>query len=41
MYKIQAAVLRGPRDIKVETIDLDGPKEHEVLVDVYATGCNP
>lgn len=38
MYKIKAAVLRGPKELKVETVELDEPKEHEVVVDIYATG---
>jgi len=38
MQKIKAAVLRGPKQLNVETIEIDEPKEHEVLVDVYATG---
>jgi len=38
MTRIDAAVLRGPRELGIETLDLADPKADEVLVDVRATG---
>jgi len=38
MRRIDAAVLRGPRDLRIETLELGEPKADEVLVDVRATG---
>jgi S-(hydroxymethyl)glutathione dehydrogenase/alcohol dehydrogenase len=35
---IDAAVLRGPRDLHYESVLLDDPKDDEVLVDVRTTG---
>jgi len=38
MVTIDAAVLRGPRELGVERLDLDDPGPTEVLVDVRSTG---
>lgn len=38
MYRIEAAVLRGERELAVEEVSLDEPGPNEVLVDVQATG---
>jgi S-(hydroxymethyl)glutathione dehydrogenase/alcohol dehydrogenase len=36
--QIEAAVLRGPKDLRYETVTLDDPKSEEVLVDLRVTG---
>ncbi|ARS88759.1 alcohol dehydrogenase catalytic domain-containing protein [Natrarchaeobaculum aegyptiacum] len=38
MREISAAVVREPNAVSVETVDLEGPRRGEVLVDVRATG---
>jgi len=38
MTRITAAVLEEPRDLSVESLELDEPKEGEVRVDIRATG---
>lgn len=38
MVTIDAAVLRGPRELGVERLDLDDPGPTEVLVDIRSTG---
>lgn len=38
MREVEAAVLRGERDLSYETVRLDDPKRDEVRVDVRATG---
>jgi len=38
MREIEAAVLRGPETMQVETVELAGPEADEVLVDVRAVG---
>ena len=38
-HKIQAAVLRKPgRPLKIESLELEGPREDEILVRIVATG---
>jgi len=38
MLEMQAAVLRGPEPMKIETLSLDGPEEGEVRVKLTACG---
>jgi len=38
MHEIEAAVLRGPGELSVESLTLDDPGRNEVLVDIRATG---
>ncbi len=38
VHEIQAAVRRGRGDLQIETIELEGPRDDEVLVRLQATG---
>ncbi len=35
---MKAAVLQGPHKLSIEEVEIDRPREHEVLVKIKATG---